>query len=85
MGIKIIKEKKATDYTFIDDGPNLEKSINRQHNRKVERLSDLVRQFQIGYLRRFTPSALSHRCRGAAAISKHIILKRFGLTRRKYC
>jgi hypothetical protein len=30
MGIKIIKEMKARDYTFIDDGLNLEKSTEKK-------------------------------------------------------
>ena len=30
MGIKVIKEKKATDYTFIDDSMNLAKATEKQ-------------------------------------------------------
>ena len=30
MGIKIIKEKKATDYTFIDNSLNLERQAEKK-------------------------------------------------------
>jgi shikimate kinase len=32
MRIKLIKEKKAMDYTFIDDGLNLEKSAEKKES-----------------------------------------------------
>ena len=30
MGIKVIREKKVKNYTFVDDGLNLEKSVEKK-------------------------------------------------------
>lgn len=38
MGIKIIKENKVRDYTFIDEGLNLEKQENKESGSKKEKV-----------------------------------------------
>ncbi|HXV45354.1 MAG TPA: hypothetical protein VD736_01645 [Nitrososphaera sp.] len=37
MGIKVIKEKKARDYTFVDDALNLEQATKRESDVKKDR------------------------------------------------
>jgi hypothetical protein len=37
MGIKLVKEKKAKDYTFVDDGLNLELSAEKESAVKKEK------------------------------------------------
>jgi len=37
MGIKIVKENKVRDYTFIDESLNLEKSESKESNAKTDK------------------------------------------------
>lgn len=43
MGIKVIKEKKAWDYTFIDDTANLN-GIREQEQQPKDKKRDMVEQ-----------------------------------------
>lgn len=50
MGIKIIKEKKVNDYTFIDAGLNLEKPKGEKLNVKKDKTERDYRLREVGKL-----------------------------------
>lgn len=56
MGIKIVKEKKAKDFTFIDDGLNLEQTLERKGSEskkeKAERDFRLMDNSKVNKLRK---------------------------------
>jgi hypothetical protein len=56
MGIKVIKDKRLTDYTFIDDSLNLVKSVEKKEfevkQDKVERNFRLIDNTKVNKLKK---------------------------------
>ena len=72
MGIKVIKEKKVADYTFIDEGLNLENSVqNKESDSKKERTKDDFRlrgNAKLNRLRHKSKLTGGHNMQGHSAV-----------------
>lgn len=71
MGIKIIKEKKATDYTFIDGSPNKGNSLEKKDAAVKKRRTDRdyrLRDVKLKKLKHKSKITGGHNMQGHSAV-----------------
>ena len=71
MGIKIMKEKKSTDYTFIDDSLNLRNSVEKKDSAVKKRRTDRdyrLRDVKLKKLKHKSKITGGHNMQGHSAV-----------------
>jgi hypothetical protein len=69
MGIKIVREKKTTDYTFIDDGLNLKKPAEKEESDAKK--DKAKRDFRLGHDTRINKLKHKSKITGGHGIQGH--------------